>query len=124
MGRASLAGELGELVCMDRRIQTLNDDSVVSLAVWYLENSRGVTLADLGDLVLAGWNRLNVGPWISLPQMTSAAHPEFLDMVHGRWHSRKCPGHELSVLALSERSRCMGRTSQPGRRSQLSYNCF
>jgi hypothetical protein len=66
MGEGRLAAELGELVRMERRIQILDEDSVAGLATSYLEDDRGVTLVDLADLVVAGWNRLNVGSLISL----------------------------------------------------------
>jgi hypothetical protein len=80
----SLAGELRELVFMERRIQILNDDSAASLALLYLEDDRGVSWVDLADLVVAGWNRSNVGSLISFARAISMAHPGFLEMVDGK----------------------------------------
>jgi hypothetical protein len=79
----SLTAELRELVCMERRIQTLDDDSAASLAISYLEDDQGVTLVDMASLILAGWNRLNVGALISFARAISVTHPEFLEMVNG-----------------------------------------
>jgi hypothetical protein len=75
-----LAAELGELVYMERRIQRLNKGSVASLAISYIKDDRGVTLRDLADLILAGWNRSNVGPLISFALSISVTYPGFLEM--------------------------------------------
>jgi hypothetical protein len=68
---------------MERRIRILNDSSAADLAISYLEDGRGVTLRDLADLILAGWNRSNVGALISFARAISTAHPEFLGMIEG-----------------------------------------
>jgi hypothetical protein len=83
MGDQTLAGELNELVLMERRIQTLNNDSAASLASSYLDNDRGVELPDLADLILASWNCSNVGALISFARAISVAYPEFLETVEG-----------------------------------------
>jgi hypothetical protein len=69
---------------MERRIQILNDDSVPGLSASYLDDDRGIGLGDLADLVLAGWNRSNVGALVSFARAISTTHPEFLEMVQGR----------------------------------------
>jgi hypothetical protein len=79
-----LAEELRELVCLERRIQRLDDDSAAGLSISYLEDGRGVGLADVADLVVADWNCSNVGALISFARAISAAHPEFLEMVRGK----------------------------------------
>jgi hypothetical protein len=53
------------------------------LAISYIEDDRGVTLGDLADLILAGWNRSNVGPLISFALSISVTIPGFLEMLQG-----------------------------------------
>jgi hypothetical protein len=84
MSKGHLAGNLGDLVYIERRIQMLDGDSTDSLDISSLDDERGIPLADLADLVLAGWNRSNVGPLISVARAISTARPGFLDMVRGR----------------------------------------
>jgi hypothetical protein len=62
----------------------MSDDSAARQAVSYLEDDRGVRLIDLAGLVVAGWNRSNVGALISFTRAISIAHPEFLEMVSGK----------------------------------------
>jgi hypothetical protein len=84
MGEGKLAEKLEKLIIMEKRVQRLDDDSAASLAISYLDDHRGIALADLADLILAGWNRSNVGALISLARAISIPHPEFLEMVNGR----------------------------------------
>jgi hypothetical protein len=71
-----LGSESQDLVCVDARIQILND-SATSLAISYLADRQDVGLAVLADLVAAVWNHSDAGALIWFARAISTAHLEF-----------------------------------------------
>jgi hypothetical protein len=62
IAEVSLAAELGELVYMERRIQTLDKESVASLAISYITDDGGITsgiwpISFLRVGIVLVWNR-------------------------------------------------------------------
>jgi hypothetical protein len=82
MEKGCLAGNLGRSSTW-RGVQILDGDFTASLAVSYLDG-RGIPIADLARIVLADWNRSNVGPLISFARIISIARPEFRTTVRVR----------------------------------------